>query len=262
MSVLSEFISACHDNIFDNSKGSKNALEYLLSRNITEESIRYHRIGYRYNNTDLPYGIRKYGKNEESTCDYSFFINGKVIVPVYTEFGSPVGLASRTPSHDKGNKWWNLPKPFHKGNHLYLLDKSRKHIFDNDKVYIVEGYIDAILLYQNGLKNVCALMGTALTNRKIGLIARYTNNICLCLDEDENESGQKARDTSVISLNRFAFCNDISVIDGLSKGEDPADYISKYSLEDFLATERTLKHSEILKVVQNAKYREKKRANK
>lgn len=257
---LSSFINECHKNMVEDSNEEiKTASDYLEGRQITKESISIHKLGYCYSDTDIPDEIRRYGKDIDSTCDYSYRICGKLIVPVFSEFGEAVGFATRTPSFEDGHKWWNLPKPFHKGDHLFLMDKARKKAFEDNKIYIVEGYIDAISLYQKGIHNVGALMGTALTIRKIGLISRYCNNVCLCLDQDENQSGQKAQDVSIITLNRFAFCDNLSLVDGLPMKEDPASYLMKHSLQDFLKLERMIKDSEIQKIIKRAQYRKSKK---
>ena len=114
-----------------------------------------------------------------------------------------------------------------------------------DKVYIVEGYADALMLYQAGITNVCALMGTNLTLRKLGLISRYCSKICLCLDKDENEAGQKATDDIVATLYRFNMCDDLSIIDGMPLGTDPDEFIVQYGTDKFLELERTLPEAEI-----------------
>ncbi|TRZ82315.1 toprim domain-containing protein [bacterium] len=253
---LSNFIDECHSNIVnDKNDEIQTAIDYLHTRQITDGSIALHRIEYCYKGSDIPDAIKSYGKEDNSTCDYSYRICGKLIVPVFSEFGESVGLATRTPSLEKGEKWWNLPKPFHKGDHLYLMDKTRQSVFKQNKIYIVEGYIDAISLYQKGIKNVGGLMGTALTIRKIGLIARYCDNVCLCLDQDENESGQKAQDVSIITLNRFAFCKELSAIEGLPMQEDPASYLMKHSLDDLLKLERSIKPAQIKDIIKRAQYR-------
>jgi len=256
---LLSFINECHKNLTNNKDNEiKTAINYLHDRKLTDETIAFHKIGYCHENFDIPLEIRKYGKTLDAKCDYSYRICGKIIVPIFSEFGNPVGLATRTPLFGKEHKWWNLPKPFHKGNHLYLMDKSRQSVFKENKIYIVEGYMDALSLYQNGIKNIGCLMGTALTIRKIGLIARYCDNVCLCLDKDENEAGQKAQDISIITLNRFAFCDKLSVIDGLPMQEDPASYLMNHSLQDFLKLERIIKPAEIKKIIQKAQYRKQK----
>lgn len=253
MSVLDLFVQDCHQTLIANaSEGAQAAHKYLSKRNLSHKSIITHQIGFCPYGMELPKEIQFYGKNldhvGEDDKGYEYFIRGRVIVPVFAEFGAVVGFATRKPTFQPGNTWWNLAKPFHKGNHLFLLDKVRKNIFAKNKVYLVEGYMDALLLYQEGLTNVCALMGTAMTPRKIGLLARYCNNICLCMDVDENESGQKATGKAILTLSEFGFCNSISVIDHLDIGEDPDQYVSRNGLQDFLDGERQLKDREIKKI--------------
>jgi DNA primase len=257
---LDTFIKESHLNLIHNKP--KEALEYLESRGISEESIVEHSIGYCTSRDDIPYDIKHFGK-DETTPIYSggcsYVIEGRLILPIYSEFEEAVGLATRKPSHEKGNTWWNLPHPFKKGNHLFLMNKARQNIFKENKAYIVEGYIDAIIAYQHGISNVVALMGTALTQRKIGLLIRYCNNICLSLDIDENESGQIATDRVIYILNEFGFCEDLSMIEGMPVGEDPAQFILNKSVKDFISMEKVLTLKEISQICHRHKVRQMKK---
>jgi DNA primase len=178
------------------------------------------------------------------------------VVPIYSEFGEAVGLATRKPSTAPGNSWWNMPAPFKKGNYLFMLDKARKAIFAKNKAYIVEGYMDALIPNQAGLDNVVSIMGTATTLRRIGLLARYCNNVCICMDADENKAGQNAQDLAVSLLRRFDFCESISVIMGLPIGVDPDEYVMEYGLNKFLSLEKTLSASEIRKICKEVESRQ------
>ena len=248
----------CHDNLVtNNSDQIAMAKDYLSKRNLSQESVITHEIGYCDLECDIPDEIKFYGKSElEMDFDndgYSYFIRGRIIVPIRSEFGDVVGFATRKPSFEKGNAWWNISAPFKKGDHLFLLDKARKNIFKSNKIYLVEGYIDAIILYQEGLTETCGLMGTHLSPRKIGLIARYCNNICLCLDVDENQSGQKGQSKAITTLKEFGFSKAISCIENLPVGEDPDVYVSKHGLEEFLSQERRLAQKEIDKIYKNTR---------
>jgi len=249
MSHLVRFIQECHNNLLnDKSSETGNAIDYLKARNLTYDTVKEHKIGYCYEGQVIPDEIKHYGKTsdqERTRSGYSYFINGRIIVPVYSEFGYAVGLATRKPTFEPGNAWWNLPKPFKKGEYLFLLNKTRKSIFNKNKIFIVEGYIDAIQLYQAGLHEVVAIMGTALTPRKIGLIARYCDNICICLDVDENQSGQKGQDKAIFALKEYDFYDSISVIEGIPVGEDPDVYVAKNGLDELLSKERVLASKEI-----------------
>jgi len=215
LSPLQHFVNDCHKNLTTSSDGEVvKSRSYLIQRKISDESISTHVIGYCNEETDIPDEIKYFGNKEvsyEGDKGYSSFIKGKLIVPIYDEFDQLVAFATRKPSFKEGNTWWNLPFP--KGNHLFLLNKTRKEIFNQNKIYIVEGYIDALLLYQEGLKNICGIMGTHLSPRQIGLLLRYCNNVCACLDIDENRSGQKGSDKIIAMLKDFGFYEDLWVID-------------------------------------------------
>ena len=251
MLQLDQFIQDCHNNILNRSE-SKEALDYLSKRHIKPETISYHKIGYCLHDAEIPDEIRFYGKDnmgkDKNDKGFSYFIHKRIIVPIYSEFGETVGFATRKPSFEPGNTWWNLSKPFHKSEHLFMLDKSRKEIFKNNKIYLVEGYIDAIILMQEGLDNVVGLMGINLSPRQIGLIARYCNNICLCLDVDLNNAGQKAQGKSIYYLKKFDFHESISVVDGLPVKVDPDDFVIKNGIAELLKLERKMTESETLKI--------------
>lgn len=253
--ILREFIEKCHNNLISGQDSeSQNAMEYLQLRGLTKETILYHKIGFCYSNENLDDGIRYYG-NEllvlapgEEKRDISYFLKGRIIVPVFDEFGIPVGLGSRKPTYNKGESWWNMPAPFYKGRHLFLLDKAKKSIFETGKVYLVEGYMDALYLFQQGLTNVVCIMGTSLSDRKIGLIARYCDNVCICFDMDANESGQEASMKAICRIRKFNFCESISTIVGIPVGVDPDEFVQKNGLDSFLSKEHDLSSEEIKKM--------------
>ena len=156
----------------------------------------------------------------------------KIIVPVYSEFGGTVGVAVRSPDPSlKG--WWN--SRFEKQSNLFGFNDARRSMFLQDKAYLFEGYMDVIVVNQDGLLNACGLMGTALGYRRIGLLKRYCNKVCLCFDSDANQAGQMAQDRSVYELSRFEF-DSISKID-LPIGVDPDEFVVQNGLDEFLALE-------------------------
>ena len=262
MSYLNKFVQNCHNILVKReSDESHKANLYLSNRGITYDSICTHKIGYCPKNEDIPPEVAYYGKKAIAKGDkgYGYFMQGRVIVPVYSEFGGIVGFATRKPSPQPGNTWWNLPRPFKKGNYLFLLNKVRKEVFRDNKIYLVEGYVDAISLYQKGLTKVVALMGTVLSPRKIGLIARYCNNVCLCLDVDENEAGQKGQKKAVHALKEADFCESISIISDLPVGQDPDVFVHENGLAKFLEKEKKLSSAEINKIYNEVQKQKKKR---
>ena len=244
---LQDFTEFCHCTLTEHKKGGAE-MDYLVrSRSLTQETIRTHKIGFCPYGTALPLNIRHFGEDLESEDkrDWQYNLWGRIIVPIYDEFGEVVSIATKKPVTEGKYPWWNMP--FKKSHVLFLLDKARKPIYSEDKIYITEGYVDALTLYQHGVKNVVALMGTAFTLRKISLVARYTDNVCFCFDVDDNRSGQKASDLSIALLNKFGFCNNISIVDHMPVGEDPASYVQGYGIESFIKGERYLTREEIIK---------------
>jgi DNA primase len=248
MSHLEQFIKNCHNNILCNNAESNRAKDYLIDeRGLTLETIKKHNIGYCNAYGKLPEEITFFGRDKkDGDKGFAYFIKGRLIVPVYNEFGESIAFATRKPSVEPGNTWWNCP--YKKGNHLFLLDKARKSMFDNNKVYLVEGYMDALVLYQEGLHNVVGLMGVSISSRKMGLIIRYCNNICMCLDVDASEAGQKAQEEAICILKKFDFCESISVLDGMPVDKDPDIFVLENSLKELLSKERKLTVAEMAKI--------------
>lgn len=248
MSVLNEFSDICRLKIFEDNKSSKEALNYLIEhRGLTVDTIKRLKLGYCSQDMYLEQGIRQYGGRIDK--DYSYCLKDRIIVPIFEEFGKEVvGIGTRKPVDEKF-PWWNSPYPFQKGNHLYNLNKARKSIFERNKAYIVEGYMDAIILYQAGIKNVVAVMGTKLTLRHIGLLTRYCEKFCFCFDVDENNSGQNARDASIVSTNQLGICKEMTKIDSMPEGEDPASFVKKFGKDSFLALEEEVPYEKILEII-------------
>ena len=222
MNELETFIQQCASELRTESQASAVARHYLLAdRGLTESTIADHSIGY--------------CTTTQATPGNSSVVKGRIVVPIYEEFGDLVGLAARSPNPNESG-WWNTS--FEKNNHIFLFNRSREAVFKNDKIYIFEGYMDGLVLFQQGLKNVGALMGTSLGYRRIGLLKRYCNRVCLVFDADVNQAGQRAHDRSVYELTRFSF-NEISHI-ALPIGVDPDEFVLKHGLQAFLDLEKSM----------------------
>ena len=102
---------------------------------------------------------------------------------------------SVTPENDPAReaKYINSPETpiFSKGNLLFNLDKARRHIDENKRFLLVEGQLDAIRCWEQGVKNVVAPQGTAFTNAQAHLLRRYRPAGIDCL-LDGDEAGRKA----------------------------------------------------------------------
>ena len=109
----------------------------------------------------------------------------RVIFPIRDRSGAVIGFGARTLG-DAQPKYLNSPQTpfFDKGSILYGLDLARGPIRQASAAVIVEGYMDVVVPHQEGFRNVVASLGTALTDRQIALLKRYTRTIILALDAD------------------------------------------------------------------------------
>lgn len=99
---------------------------------------------------------------------------------------------------------------------------------NSDSFIIVEGYMDVIALYQFGIKNVVAALGTAFTMYHAKLLSRYVKEIILCFDGDS--AGEKATQRAIQVLSSSSLS--IKVI-RLDTTEDPDSFIRKYGIEKY-----------------------------
>lgn len=131
--------------------------------------------------------------------------------------------------HDQGEpKYLNSPETlvFNKSKVLYGLAHTAKYIRSDDQVIIVEGYMDLVSLFQAGLKNAAATMGTALTFEHAKLIKRITTNVVVLFDSDE--AGQRAAERS-LPLLLAAGLYPKGLI--LTEAKDPDEYVTNFGME-------------------------------
>ena len=156
---------------------------------------------------------------------------GRIIFPIFSPNGRVVAFGGRILQNDKNAaKYLNSPESiiYLKRKSLYGLYHSKEEIRKMNKAILVEGYMDLISLYQNGVKNVVASSGTSLTEDQIRLLSRYTKNIVVLFDADT--AGQNAAMRSIELLLKQDF--EIKIL-SLPEGDDPDSYINKNGKEQF-----------------------------
>lgn len=113
---------------------------------------------------------------------------GRLMFPILDVQERVAGFGGRllVPA-ENAPKYLNSPETpiFSKGRILYGLNRARKAVQEQDRVVVVEGYMDAVAAHQAGLPYVVATLGTALGEEHIRLLGRYTKNVILSFDADE-----------------------------------------------------------------------------
>ena len=159
---------------------------------------------------------------------YDKFRN-RVIFPIINTRSKVIGFGGRIIG-DGEPKYLNSPESdvFSKRNNLFGLNLTRESIKKKDCAIIVEGYMDMVSLYQSGVTNTTATLGTALTPNQCSMLSRYTKNIVLSYDADA--AGRKAA-LRGIEIIRDAGLN-VKVLH-VPDGKDPDEYVRKHGKEAF-----------------------------
>lgn len=199
MYYSNELIGNYYNYILLNTKEAEPALNYLLERGITKDTIKIFNIGYAPDQNiavqffktqeidlDLVQRSGLVNKSSDNSNYYDVFKN-RIMFPIKDNIGRVVAFSGRTMSTDKTTaKYYNTHETeiFEKRNVLYNFSEARQYIVKEKQIVICEGYMDVIKAYQYGVKNIVALMGTNIDEYKLKEILTLTNNVVLALDSD------------------------------------------------------------------------------
>lgn len=184
-------------NLWETPEGQE-ALSYLKQRQFSEETIKKLRLGYAPNSWDSLYNTFKTSYSPQDLEKAGLIIRsqkggefrdrfrGRIIFPIFTLTGRVVAFGGRT-IFEAQPKYLNSPETqtFVKGSLLYGLNFSKEEIRKLGELVLVEGYADFASLYQAGIRNIAASMGTSLTPQQIAQTRRYAASIIINYDGDE-----------------------------------------------------------------------------
>lgn len=222
-------------------KNPNSGYDYMKKRGLEPETLRKFGIGYadeewdslyRYfmkKSTDLQILVKQ-GLISHSKGKYFDRYRNRIIFPIINTRGKVIGFGGRILG-DGGPKYLNSPEStiFQKKNNLYGLNLTRQDINKEKYIILVEGYMDVLSLYQHGVRNVLASLGTALTEKQAAMIKRYSDNVILAYDADE--AGQAAALRGLNILHKTGCkVKVMNIIDG----KDPDDFVMKEGKEEFL----------------------------
>lgn len=221
-------------------RGNK-GLAYLRKRGLSNETITAFGLGYApASGHALVDHLRKEGVSDEDMLKLGFANQGReglydkfrdrVMFPIINTQDKVIGFGGRAIADIKP-KYLNSPESeiFLKKNNLFGLNLTRKEIDREQRAIIVEGYMDMISLYQNGVKNVAASLGTALTINQARLLCRYSKNIVLSYDSDSAGINAALRGIDVITE-----AGGKPRVMNVTDGKDPDDFVKAHGKEAFL----------------------------
>ncbi|MCL5004844.1 MAG: DNA primase [Patescibacteria group bacterium] len=216
---------------------SKEANEYLANRGLKKETIEEFEIGFAPQSFDnltvhlinsgyAVADIERAGLNFKSERGgYIDRFRGRIMFPIYNHFGKTIGFSARIlPQYDNGEtgKYINSPETaiFNKSKVLYGFHKSKNFIKEKKEAVLVEGQMDFLMAWQDGMKNVAATSGTALTPDHLAVLWRLTDKVIFCFDNDE--AGLKAAERSIDLAQNRDFSVRLLILEDY---KDPADAV-------------------------------------
>jgi DNA primase len=233
-------------------EGKSIGLGYFLERGLSHQIIEKFQLGYSsedrrgYSEAAVKAGYQpKYlvstgmsilsnqhvPGNEITVKDIFDRYAGRVMFPIHDDVGRVVGFGGRILNNEKKTaKYINSPETdiYNKSRVLYGLWPGKKAIQQNDRCFLVEGYMDVIAMHQAGIENVVASSGTSLTLEQIRAIHRFTKNIVVLYDGDE--AGQKASNRAIPLLLEEGMNVRLLMF---PDNDDPDSFSRKVTVEEF-----------------------------
>lgn len=220
------------------------ALEYLKNRGLTAKTVTTYGIGYAPASYDaLLNHLRDKGYSDEQITVGSLAVSrdgkiydkfrDRIMFPIIDTRGNIIGFGGRIMKEIvkdgyKAPKYLNSSETpvFDKGKNLFSLNFAKN--CEKGQIILVEGYMDVISVYQEGIKNVVATLGTALTENQAKLLGRYANEVLICYDSDE--AGKKATERAIDILTDAGLKGRVIRLKG---SKDPDEYIKKNGVSAF-----------------------------
>ena len=255
---LKSLLSQVSKHYEKNLKESTIAIEYFKNRGIDGKTARLYALGFAKKSYDDI--LKKFGKTEKDkkqllACGlltekdnggYVDKFRNRVMFPIRNNRGEVVCFGGRIISRvikDNEPKYLNSPGTalFKKGELLYGLFESKKSIAERKSAIIVEGYTDVIGLYQFGVGNSLATLGTATTENHINKVFRISDQIIFCFDGDD--AGRKAAEKAMklclplVRKNKEAYFL-------ILEDEDPDEFIRQHGHQEFEARLATAKSTD------------------
>lgn len=230
------------NHLQENNPHSRAAREYLEKREISVETQKAFHIGFAPDSWDALMSLLKSKGADEKLIETSGLVSineekkrvydrfrGRVMFPVLDIKGNPIAFGARILATGEP-KYLNSPETpaYTKGEHLYGLYQSKEEIRQKKFAILVEGYLDLIALYQYGIHNTAASLGTAFTPEQSKLLGRFAKRVVINYDGDK--AGIKAARRAIEILIKDDFETKVLI---LPDGQDPDDFLKANGAEKY-----------------------------
>lgn len=235
LKILSDASKFYQNNL--STKSGEAALNYLKQRCFTSEYIKEFEFGLASGNNTLYNFLNKKGYSDSDIEKTSListernihdvFVN-RIMIPIHDLDGNVVGFTGRIFTDSNDPKYINSKESdvFKKGKILFNYHRAKNYVRNSHELIIVEGNMDALKLYTAGIKNVIALMGTALTTDQVNAIKKMRSKVILMMDNDNAGKFGMYQNGNILRKSGI----DPSIV-LLSDAKDPDEYINKFGVE-------------------------------
>lgn len=228
-----------------NLKTSATAQNYLKKRGLSQKTIDHFRIGYAENGKNAYQALLDeqcsekqlfeaglIAKSEPGKAYYDKFRH-RVVFPIRDRRGRVLAFGGRSLGEDQKPKYLNSPETsvFEKRKHVYGLYELTQ-VRPLDEIIVVEGYMDLVSLFEKGIGNVVATLGTAVTSYHLRTLLKVCKKITFCFDGDEagRRAAERALDHSLSVIEsgqeiKFSF---------LPQGKDPDEIVRRDGRQAFM----------------------------
>jgi DNA primase len=246
---LNEWAAEFFESRLDAGTDGERARDYIASRGITEETRQRFRIGYAPDSWE---GLIDHLRERGATVDelhssglavmreqggfYDRF-RGRVMFPIMDSQGRIIAFGGRVMGEGEP-KYLNSPETslYTKGRNLFGLHAAKNEIRRLGYAILVEGYLDCIIPFQEGITNVVASLGTALTDHQVRLLRRYMDQPQIIVNFDADAAGQSATMRSIEMLLAEGF--KVNIL-RMPTGKDPDEFVRSRGAQEFLALLKT-----------------------
>ncbi len=237
-----ELLRKFYHHLLVNTNEGQHALEYLLNRGFTQESIDKFQIGYSLNSWDFvhkflakrdfsPESMEKAGLIIKRERDGTYFdrFRDRIMFPIFDRHGNTIAFSGRSLGADEP-KYLNSPETaiFNKSKILYNYHLAKPSIKKLQHAVLFEGFADCIAADRSGVENGIATMGTSLTDEHISLLRQSIQSITICYDSDK--AGIEAAYRAGNHLHEAGFQLRVAM---MPDGQDPDEYIKKNGPDKF-----------------------------
>lgn len=237
-----QLLSKFYHHLLVNTKEGQHALEYLLNRGFTNDSIEKFQIGYALDSWDFVYKylsnkgfspdlMEKAGLIIRREQDGSYFdrFRDRIMFPITDQNGNTVAFSGRALGAGEP-KYLNSPETaiFNKSKILYNFHQARAAIRKRQQAVLFEGFADTIAADRAGIENGIATMGTSLTEEHVSLLKKNVQSVIICYDSDS--AGIEAAFKAAKLLDESQCQVKVAV---MPDGMDPDEYVKEYGAEKF-----------------------------